>query len=91
MQKKQVVTHIVVFKDSDDKHAQPEMFTCSAAEAGEIRELLDRVCNQGMGPIDSLSYTEFVEKVGTITLKKLQKRFAGELSKLEAEEADEDA
>jgi hypothetical protein len=84
-------THVVVFKEAMDRNAQPELFTCSAAEAGEIQELLDRVCDQGSGPIYSLSYTEFVEQVAPITLNKLRERFADELAELEAEEEEEEA
>jgi hypothetical protein len=72
-----------------DRNAQPEMFTCSADEADEIQELLGRVCNQGSGSIDSLSYTDFVEQVAPITLAELKERFADELAALEEEEEQE--
>jgi hypothetical protein len=64
-------THVVIFKKAMDRNAQPEIFTCSAAEADEIRGLLATLENEGSGPIGSLSYTEFVEEVGTITLAEL--------------------
>lgn len=86
MPKKKVGTQIVAFKESMEKYARPEIFTCSADEADEILELLDRVCNQGDGPIDSLSYTEFVEEAGTITLAELSERFADELAELEEDD-----
>jgi hypothetical protein len=93
MPKKQVVngTYIVVFKESMEKYAQPEIYTCLAAEADAIQELLDKVCNQGSGSIDSLSYTEFVEAVEPITLADLQDRFADELAEMEAEEEEDEA
>jgi len=91
MAKKKVGTHIVAFKAAMEKYAQPEIFTCSANEADEIRELLDGVCNEGSGPIDALSYTEFVETVAPITLAELQDRFADELAESEAEEEEEEA
>lgn len=84
-----IKTHVVVFKESMDRNAQPEMFTCSADEADEIQELLGRVCNQGSGSIDSLSYTDFVEQVAPITLAELKERFADELAALEEEEEQE--
>lgn len=79
-------THVVIFKEAMEKYVQPEMFTCSADEADEILELLGNVCNEGWGPIDSLSYTGFVEEVEQITLAKLKKRFEDELAALEEEE-----
>jgi|HubBroStandDraft_1064217.scaffolds.fasta_scaffold1588039_1 hypothetical protein len=84
-------THVVIFKKAMDRDAQPEIFTCSAAEADEIRELLATVENEGSGPIGSLSYTEFVEQVAPITLAELRERFAEELeaAKLEAAEQEE--
>jgi hypothetical protein len=69
-----------------DRNAQPELFTCSAAEADEIQTLLATVENEGSGPIGSLSYTEFVEKAETITLAELRNRFADELEAAELEE-----
>jgi len=89
MPKKKVGTHIVVFKEAMEKYAQPEIFTCSANEADEILELLNKVCNEGCGPIDSLSYTEFVEQVEPITLEKLRERFADELAELDEDEDDD--
>jgi hypothetical protein len=91
MPQKKVGTHVVVFKEAMEKYAQPEMFTCSGNEADAIQELLDRVCNEGCGPIDALSYTEFVEVVEPISLKELQERFADELAELEAAEEEEEA
>jgi hypothetical protein len=91
MPKKKVGTHIVVFKEAMERYGQPEIYTCSAAEADDIQELLDKVCNQGGGPIDSLSYTEFVEQVEPITLAELKDRFADELAELEADEEEEEA
>jgi hypothetical protein len=43
-------THVVIFKETMDRNAQPEIFTCSAAEANEIEELLGTVENEGSGP-----------------------------------------
>jgi hypothetical protein len=91
MPKKKVGTHVVAFKEAVEKYAQPEIFTCSAAEADAILELLGRVCNEGSGPIDSLSYTAFVERVGPITLAELKDRFADDLAELEADEEGEEA
>jgi hypothetical protein len=79
-------TCVVIFKESMDRNAQPELFTCSAAEADEIQVLLASVENEGSGPVGSLSYTEFVEKVETITLAELRDRFADELEAAELEE-----
>src|SRR5258708_30303690 len=81
-------THVVVFKEALDRNAKPEIFTCTAAEASEIQELLDRVCNEGDGPVGSLSYTEFVEQVEPIALSQLKDRFEDELASLEEEEAE---
>jgi hypothetical protein len=89
MPKKKAGTHIVVFKEAMEKYAQPEIFTCSADEAEEILELLNTVCSEGCGPIDGLSYTEFVEQVEQITLKELRERFADELVELEEDEEDD--
>jgi hypothetical protein len=89
MPKNRVGTHVVAFKEAMEKYAQPEMFTCSADEADEILELLNKVCDQGSGPIDSLSYTEFVEPVERITLAELKERFEDELAALEEEEEEE--
>ena len=55
-----IKTNVVIFKAAMDRNAQPEIFTCSAAEANEIEELLGTVENEGSGPIGSLSYTAFV-------------------------------
>lgn len=79
-------TCVVIFRESMDRNAQPELFTCSAAEADEIQTLLATVENEGSGPIGSLSYTEFVEKAETITLAELRNRFADELEAAELEE-----
>jgi hypothetical protein len=87
MPKKKAGTHIVVFKEAMEKYAQPEIFTCSADEAEEILELLNKVCNEGCGPIDGLSYTEFVEQVEQITLAELKERFEDELASVEEDEA----
>ena len=84
-------THIVIFKEAMDRNAQPELFTCSAAEADEIQVLLATVENEGSGPIGSLSYTEFVEQVAPITLAELRERFAEELEAAELEAAEQEA
>jgi hypothetical protein len=84
-------THIVIFKEAMDRNAQPELFTCSAAEADEIQTLLATVENEGSGPIGSLSYTEFVEQVAPITLAELRERFADELEAAELEEEEAEA
>lgn len=91
MPQKKVGTHVVAFKEAMEKYAQPEMFTCSADEADEILELLNKVCNEGCGPIDALSYTEFVEAVEPITLAQLKERFEDELAALEEEEEEQEA
>jgi hypothetical protein len=83
-------THVVIFKEAMDRNAQPEIFTCSATEANEIQLLLASVENEGSGPIGSLSYTEFVEEVKTITLAELRERFADELDAAELEAAERD-
>ena len=77
---------VAAFKDSGEKYAEPEIYTCSAEEEGDIQELLDKVCNMGDGPIDSLSHKEFTFQVEPITLAKVKERFADELAELEAEE-----
>ena len=74
---------VVAFKDSGEKYAEPEIYTCSAEEEGDIQELLDKVCNMGGGPVDSLSYKEFTFQAELITLKALRERFADELAELE--------
>jgi hypothetical protein len=84
-------TCVVIFRESMDRNAQPELFTCSAAEADEIQTLLATVENEGSGPIGSLPYTEFVEKVETITLAELRDRFADELEAAELEEEEAEA
>jgi hypothetical protein len=73
-----MATHIIVFKEANEKYAKPEMFVCNAAEAGEIQALLRTVGEECNGPIESLRYTEFVEEVGVITLAELRVRFAEE-------------
>jgi hypothetical protein len=83
-------TSIVIFKEAMDRNAQPELFTCSAAEADEIQVLLATVENEGSGPIGSLSYTEFVEQVEPITLAELRERFAEELEAAELEAAEQE-
>lgn len=79
-------THVVIFKEADERYAEPEIYTCSGNEATAIEELLETVGNQGSGPIETLSYTEFVEKVEPITLAELRERFADELTELEEAE-----
>jgi hypothetical protein len=87
-----IKTHVVVFKEAMERYAQPEIYICDAAEAGEIQALLATVENEGSGPIGSLSYTEFVEQVEQITLAELKERFAEELEAAELEaEAEEEA
>jgi hypothetical protein len=83
-------THVVIFKEAMDRNAQPEIFTCSAAEGNEIEELLATVENEGSGPIGSLSYTKFVEQVQPITLAELRERFAEELEAAELEAAEQE-
>jgi hypothetical protein len=83
-------THVVIFKEAMDRNAQPEIFTCSAAEADEIQTLLATVENEGCGPIGSLSYMEFVEQVAPITLAELRERFAEELEAAELEAAEQE-
>jgi hypothetical protein len=73
-----------------NRNAQPEIFTCSAAEADEIQALLATVENEGDGPIGSLSYTEFVEQVAPITLAELRERFAEELEAADLEAAEQE-
>jgi hypothetical protein len=82
-----MATHIVIFKEANEKYAKPEMFVCYAAEADEIQALLESVGNECNGPIERLPYTEFVEKARTITLAELRGRFA-EGSDAGGEEAD---
>jgi hypothetical protein len=74
---------VVAFKDSGDKYAEPEIFICSAEEAAEVQELLDTVCNEGDGVIDSLSYKEFTFQAEPITLAELRSRFEDQLAGLE--------
>jgi hypothetical protein len=83
-------THVVIFKEAMDRNAQPEIFTCSAAEGNEIEELLATVENEGSGPIGSLSYTKFVEQIAPITLAELRERFAEELEAAELEAAEQE-
>jgi hypothetical protein len=85
-----MATHIIIFKEANEKYAKPEMFVCDAAEADEIQELLATVENEGSGPIGSLSYTEFVEQVEPITVAKLRERFAEELEAAELEAAEQE-
>jgi hypothetical protein len=71
-------THVVIFKEAMEKYAQPEIYICDAAEADEIQALLETVGDECNGPIERLSYTEFVEQVKMITLGELRERFAEE-------------
>jgi hypothetical protein len=73
-----MATHIVVFKEANEKYAKPEMFVCNAAEADQIQALLETVGDECNGPIARLPYAEFVEDAGTITLAELRERFAEE-------------
>jgi hypothetical protein len=73
-----MATHIVVFKEANEKYAKPEMLVCDAAEADEIQALLETVGDECNGPILRLPYVEFVEDAGTITLAELRGRFAEE-------------
>lgn len=84
-------TYIVIFNGITNRNAHPEIFTCSAAEAKEMHELLRYVENGGYGSIES-TYKYFVEEVQPITLAELRERFAEELEELQAadEEADEE-
>jgi hypothetical protein len=82
-----MATHVVIFKEANEKYAQPEIFVCAANEADAILELLGKVENEGSGPIGTLSCTNFVEKVETTTLAELQERFADELAESEEEKA----
>lgn len=77
---------VVAFKDIGQKYAEPEIYTCSATEQGDIQEVLDKVRNMGDGPIDSLSYKEFAFQAEPITLKELRERFADELAELDEDE-----
>ena len=61
-------TYIVIFNGITDRHAHPEIFTCSAAEAKEMHELLRYIENGGYGSIES-TYKHFVEEVQPITLR----------------------
>jgi hypothetical protein len=71
-------THIVVFKEANEKYAKSEMFVCDAAEADQIQALLETVGDECNGPIERLPYAEFVEQVKMITLAELRGRFAEE-------------
>jgi hypothetical protein len=82
-------THVVIFKEAMEKYAQPELYICAANEADAIEELLETVGNEGCGPIETLSYTEFVEEIKTISLADLRERFADELAELEEDEEDD--
>jgi ribosomal silencing factor RsfS len=73
-----MATDIVVFKEANEKYAKPEMFVCDANEADVIRALLETLGEECNGPIENLSYTEFVEEVKTITLAELRERFVEE-------------
>jgi hypothetical protein len=74
-----MATHIIIFKEAHENYTKPEIFICNAAEADEIQALLETVGEECNGPIERLSYTEFVEEVRTITLAELRGRFAEEL------------
>jgi hypothetical protein len=82
-----MATHIIIFKEANEKYAKPEMFVCNAAEADEIKALLESVGDECNGPIERLPYTEFAEEVQTIALGELRGRFA-EGSDAGGEEAD---
>jgi hypothetical protein len=73
-----MATHIIIFKEANEKYAKPEMFVCDAAEADEIQALLESVGDECNGPIARLPYTEFVEEAKMITLAELRERFAEE-------------
>lgn len=85
-----IKTHVVVFKEAMETYAQPEIYICDAAEADQIQALLETVGNECNGPIERLSYTEFVEEVGTITLAELRGRFAEESDAAELEAAEQE-
>jgi hypothetical protein len=71
-------THIIIFKEANEKYAKPEMFVCDAAEADEIQALLESVGEECNGPIARLPYTEFIEEAKMISLAELRGRFAEE-------------
>jgi hypothetical protein len=73
-----IKTHVVIFKEAMERYAQPEIYICNAAEADEIKALLASVGDECNGPIERLSYTEFVLEAGTISLAELRGRFAEE-------------
>jgi hypothetical protein len=70
--------HVVIFKQSMEIYAQPEIYICDANEADAIQALLESVGNECNGPIERLLYTEFVGEVRMITLAELRGRFAEE-------------
>jgi hypothetical protein len=80
-------THVVIFREVMDRNGPPEIFTCSAAEADEIEILLAAIESDGLGPIERVSYTEFVEQIASITVAELLERFPEEFE--EPEEAEE--
>ncbi len=82
-----MATHIIVFKEANEKYAKSEMFVCNANESNEIQALLQTVGDECNGPIERLPYVKFVEKAETITLAELRERFA-EGSDAGGEEAD---
>jgi hypothetical protein len=73
-----MATHIIIFREANEKYAKPEMFVCNANEADEIQALLETVGEECNGPIERLPYAEFVEEAGAITLAELRVRFAEE-------------
>jgi hypothetical protein len=82
-----MATHIIMFKEANEKYAGPEIFVCNADEEDDIQALLETVGDECNGPIEHLPYVEFVEKAETITLAELRGRFA-EGSDAGGEEAD---
>jgi hypothetical protein len=73
-----MATHIIIFREANEKYAKPEMFVCNANEADEIQALLETVGEECNGPIARLPYTEFLEEAERITLAELRERFAEE-------------
>jgi hypothetical protein len=83
-------THVIIFKEALERYAQPEIYICDAAEAGEIQALLETVGEERNGPIERLPYAEFVEEVQTIALGELRERFGEELEPAELEAAEQE-
>lgn len=84
----------VMFRETYERNATPEMYVCAAEEAEAIEELLQCICAEGTGPIDNMYHltgdSDFTApwppaQPRMITLKTLKERFEEELADFEVD------